>query len=68
MLRVVSFRILFAKSFLTEGSLDFERVLRLDPKNDAAQQELKKVVHAIQERDSRLKKVRHKCLVTQLYP
>lgn len=37
--------------------VDFERVLQLEPKNDAAQQEVKKVAQAILERDAKMKKV-----------
>ncbi|KAI0086569.1 hypothetical protein BDY19DRAFT_995857 [Irpex rosettiformis] len=40
---------------LEDAKQDFERVLQLDPQNDASQQEVKKVVQAIQERNSKLK-------------
>lgn len=37
--------------------VDFEYVLKLESKNDAAQQEVKKVAQAILERNARMKKV-----------
>ena len=39
---------------LTRASVDFERVLQLEPKNDAAQQEIRKVAQAVQDRNARL--------------
>ncbi|KAI0699139.1 hypothetical protein BC835DRAFT_1461661 [Cytidiella melzeri] len=41
---------------LDDAKKDFERVLQLEPQNSAAQQEVKKVTQAIQERDFKLKK------------